>query len=218
MHCDVMFFQGVVMPVATNRIPKTTENHRPAKVAGVKRVKVKIVGKHPGILFQGKGVMEADQGSAKPPRRTALEEATLRAHWLGEGKYKQLCIPWVMLYNSICTSAGGFKFRGAKKMTSVIAATVTCEVDRIPLGTDKFDVYEDYVRIPPKTGAMVKIGRALLKEWSAEFVLIVDDELYDVANVKPIIEHAGNLIGIGAWRPERRGAYGRFSVEEFRVI
>lgn len=207
------------MAVATNRIKDVSGNHKqPVSQHGVKRVRVKIVGKLPGILFQGKGVMAADQGNPKPPIRTPLEEATLRAHWVGSGKDKQLCIPWVMLYNSMCTAAGSFKFRGAKKMTAVVAATVTCEVDRISLGTAEFDVYEDYVRIPPRTGSMVSIGRALIKEWSAEFVLIIDDELYDFSNIEAILKHAGNLIGIGAWRPEKRGAYGRFSVEYFQLI
>lgn len=213
------------MAVATNRIATTSKNGSDEKESpksrstGVKRVKVTIKGKSPGILFQGKGVMESQEGcGGKPPRLTAAEEAKLRAHWVGEGKNKQLCIPWVMLYNSICTAAGSFKFRGSKKMTSVVAATVTCEVDRIPLGTSEYEVYEDYCRIPPRTGAMVKIGRPRLKAWSATFILIVDDELYDVAHLRPIIEHAGNLIGIGAWRPEKRGAHGRFSVEVFEIL
>lgn len=212
------------MAVATKRIATTSTNGSeekevaPVRATGVKRVKVTIKGKEPGLLFQGKGVMEADEGVKTPVRRSPEEEARLRAHWVGEGKNKQLCIPWVMLYNSICTAAGSFKFRGSKKMTAVVAATVTCEVDRIPLGTSDYEVYADYCRIPPRTGSMVKIGRPRLKAWSATFVLIVDDELYDAAHLKPIIEHAGNLIGIGAWRPEKRGAHGRFSVESFEIL
>lgn len=205
---------------AVRRIPDIAEaNGSPTrKASGVKRVRVTIRGRAPGIIFQSKGCMEADADSNKPVRRTAAEEAKLRAHWVGDGKSRQLCIPWVMLYNCLCTAAGAFKYRGAKKYSSVIAATVSCEVDRIPLGTDKYEVFEEYVRIPPRTGQMVKIGRPLLRTWSATFVMIVDDELYDVKNVKPILEHASNLIGIGAWRPEKRGAHGRFTVEEFTVL
>lgn len=207
------------MKTATANRTLPNDDGTVSKVANtLKRVRVKICGKEPGIIFQGKGLMEEDAGSAKPPRRTPDEEAKLRAHWMGTGRNRTLCIPWVMLYNSFCSAAGSFKYRGSKKMTAVVSATISCETDNITLGTDQYEVFAEYVRIPPRTGALVKIGRPRVREWSAEFVLVVDDELYDVNNLLPIMQHAGNLIGIGAWRPEKRGPYGRFTVAEFQVL
>src|SRR3990167_2488157 len=90
----------------------------PVKVSGIKRVSVTIRSLLPGIIFQGKGVMEADgDGPAKAGKhRTPEEEAKLRAHWMGKGENKELCIPWIMLYQSICKAAASFKFRGRKTM------------------------------------------------------------------------------------------------------
>lgn len=187
--------------------------------SSVKRVHVKIRGLPPGIIFQGKGVMAADEGESgkKKKHRPAEEEARLRAHWTTVSGKKEMCIPWVMLYQSICTAAGSFKFRGQKTMATIVAATISCETDRIPLGTDKFEVLEEYVKIPPKTGAMVMVGRPRLPKWEAEFTMVADDEMYAVENLRDIIAHAGKLVGIGAWRPQLKGPYGRFEVAEFEI-
>lgn len=197
--------------------PKT--NNRIAKhLPGVKRVRVTIKGVAPGLIFQGKGLMELDADKKTTKHRPAAEEAEHRAHWMTVGGKKQLCVPWVMLYQSICTAAASFKFRGRKTMAAIVPATIACEEDRISLGTDSYEVYEDWVRIPPRTGAMVKIGRPRLREWKATFVMIVDDESYDVTGLRDIIADAGKMVGIGAWRAQLKGPYGRFTVEEFEIV
>ncbi len=198
---------------ATKEAPRA-----PKPFTGVKRVLVKLKSISP-LIFQGKGVMDADAGDdgKKKKKRTPEEEAEMRAHWTGKGEKRSLCVPWVMLYQSICAAAGSFKFRGQKTMTSVVAATVSCEVDSISLDTAEYDVFEEYVRIPPRTGVMVKIGRPRIREWEASFVMLVDDEMYPVDVLRGIIAHAGKLIGIGAWRPQLKGPHGRFTVESFEL-
>ena len=206
------------MAVATkNRI---TQNGTSAVQSTVKRIAVTIRGLPPGVIFQGKGLMAADEGDTgkKKKHRPAAEEAKLRAHWTKVDGKDQLCIPWVMLYQAICAAAGSFKFRGQKTMATIVAATISCEQDRIPLGTDQFEVMEEYVKIPPKTGSMVLVGRPRLSKWQASFVMVVDDEMYAAENLRDIIAHAGKLIGIGAWRPQLKGPYGRFEVTAFEIL
>lgn len=206
------------MAVATkNRISQN--GSASAVQSSVKRIAVTIRGLPPGIVFQSKGVMAADEGESgkKKKHRPAEEEARLRAHWVKVDGENQLCIPWVMLYQSICAAAGSFKFRGQKTMATIVAATISCESDKIPLGTAKFDVLEEYVKIPPKTGSMVLIGRPKLPKWEASFILVADDEMYQAENLREIIAHAGKLIGIGAWRPQLKGPHGRFEVVSFDI-
>lgn len=188
--------------------------------SGLAKVRVTLSGVHPGVMFQGKGIMEADAGSSKRTKpRGPQEEAELRAHWMTVDGKRQLCIPWNMFYQSFCAAAAQFRYTGRKTMTSIVAATVACEVDKISLGTAKFSTYEDFVRIPPRTGAMVSIGRPVMPQWQVQIPMIIDDELWDVATqLPPIIKHAGQLIGIGAWRPSLKGSYGRFTVDAFEVL
>jgi len=188
------------------------------------RVKVSLQGLPPGLLFQGKGLMEADQkdptSSKKKTYRPAAEEAELRAHWLGNGKKRQLCIPSVMLYNSFCQAAMDFKDPNNKKrsMGNLIGSTISFEDVKIGLGHSKYEVYEDYVKIPPRTGAMVLIGRPLIREWAASFVMNCDCEMWTAGLLEEIIKTAGKTVGIGAWRPKLRGPYGKFTLKEFKVL
>ncbi len=192
-------------------------------VPGLVRIKVTIEGLPPGMIQQSKGLMAADEGVKKKPTRTREEEARLHAHWtrcgVGKQKEKDICaIPWVALYKSICAAAGDFKWKGKKMMSSLVASTISCEQDMIPLECDGYEVYVDWVRIPPRTGAVVKIGRPRFRDWKATFILVVDPESYkDVKDLNAIIVDAGKLIGIGAWRPQLKGPYGRFAVTAFDI-
>ena len=49
--------------------------------------------------------------------------------------------------------------------------------------------------------------------WACEFVLDVDDELIDKDQLWEWVDIAGRRIGIGDWRPEKSGVYGRFQPE-----
>ena len=192
-----------------------------ASVITLKRVRVKLVGLSP-LIFQGKGVMEADAdggGGKKGKHRPAIEEAALRAHWMGKGRKRQTCIPSMMFYKSFCQAALDFKQPQNKKksMAYLVGATVSFEEDKIPLN-EPYEVFEEWVLIPPRTGAAVKIGRPLWKKWSSEFTLLVDDEMWPVESLKEIITHAGKMVGIGAWRPGLKGSYGRYAIKEFSVL
>jgi hypothetical protein len=187
------------------------------------RVHVTIAGKPPGLIFGGKGVMEADaaEPSAKKKKkyREPQEEAKLRGHWKGTGKSRELCIPSPMLYLSFCDAAKDYTHPANKRksMVYLLAATIAFEEDRIGLGTSEFECFEDYVRIPPRTGPCVKIGRPRLKEWEASFTIIVDHEMWNIEMLQEIIVHAGKTVGIGAWRPSLKGSHGRFALVKFEV-
>lgn len=105
-------------------------------------------------------------------------------------------------------------------MKQIVAATISCEQDMISLGSDEYEVYEEWCRIPPRTGAMVKVARPRIRQWSASFIMLVDSEMYGdkgVERLEDIINQAGKMIGIGPWRPSLGGPYGRFRVVSFII-
>ena len=55
--------------------------------------------------------------------------------------------------------------------------------------------------------------RAKFDEWSCTFTLFVDDELVDQEQLEAWLDIAGRRIGLGDWRPEKSGTYGRFEAE-----
>lgn len=54
--------------------------------------------------------------------------------------------------------------------------------------------------------------------WTASFsFLIVDDEIPNDV-IERAIDDAGKFIGIGRWRPQNFGTYGRFKLTKFEVV
>ena len=60
--------------------------------------------------------------------------------------------------------------------------------------------------------------RAKFDEWGAIFTVDVDDELVDKQQLEAWLDIAGRRIGLGDWRPERSGHFGRFSVENIEEL
>jgi hypothetical protein len=58
----------------------------------------------------------------------------------------------------------------------------------------------------------------MFNEWKVTFSLQVNVDLVDVATVKKIVEDAGALVGLGDFRPARKGPYGRFQVTSWEVV
>ncbi len=55
--------------------------------------------------------------------------------------------------------------------------------------------------------------RAQFRPWALTFTVEVGDELVDQSQLGAWLDIAGRRIGLGDWRPEKSGSFGRFSVE-----
>ena len=66
--------------------------------------------------------------------------------------------------------------------------------------------------------ARVLRTRAKFDEWGAVFLLDVDPELVDEPHLEKWLAIGGKRIGLGDWRPEKSGKYGRFELEEIEPI
>jgi len=56
--------------------------------------------------------------------------------------------------------------------------------------------------------------RPMFTEWRAKIVAEIDAELLTTEDVANLVNRAGFSIGIGEWRPEKGGEFGRFTLDE----
>jgi len=61
--------------------------------------------------------------------------------------------------------------------------------------------------------AKVQRTRPIFKSWRFEAEGTLDTEILDFADLETVANIAGQLIGLGDWRPEKGGGYGRFRAE-----
>ena len=106
---------------------------------------------------------------------------------------------------------------GRKTLKFVIPAAVLVTEDTITLldaegePLTDFEVDSRPVVIPATKGRIMR-HRPRLNTWGAEFHLEVDDEMIDANIVHQILVEGGTKIGLGDFRPEKGGPFGRFHV------
>ncbi len=69
----------------------------------------------------------------------------------------------------------------------------------------------------PKTGERTLCHRPRFDDWRLVFTLLIDQEAISVAEAHSVLNLAGQRIGLGDYRPERGGPFGRFAVTSWEV-
>jgi hypothetical protein len=155
--------------------------------------------------------------TSRGDKGTPREQAQATAYRKDDG---ELYIPGPNIFASII-DAGKFHKTGKSKVTtqrsSLIPAGVQVEELVVPLGTKDFEVDSRRVVIPSTGGAIMK-HRARIDEWECTFTLDVDTEIFTTKLVRLILDDAGKKIGLGDYRPARRGPFGKFVVVEWAEI
>ena len=72
------------------------------------------------------------------------------------------------------------------------------------------ELHESTVRIGQGTGDLRY--RGIFRDWSVEIPILITGAI-SVESVANLFKIGGNCVGIGDWRPETNGQYGRFTLE-----
>jgi len=100
----------------------------------------------------------------------------------------------------------------SKSMKQTVAAMFIVTPDRVMLSD--FDSIDKRSAINKNIKARIMVIRPKWSTWEAEFTLNVMNDTITKETVTQIIEHAGNYVGIGSFRPTNNGMFGRFKILE----
>jgi len=100
--------------------------------------------------------------------------------------------------------------------SSLVPAFLQVEEIIIPIETDGWEVDSRAVVIPA-TGGRIMCHRPRLDKWSCSLSLMVDSKGMSAELVRNLIDDAGSKVGLGDFRPERKGPFGRFKVTSWKV-
>jgi hypothetical protein len=130
---------------------------------------------------------------------------------------EQLYIPQEAVYSMMIATAKQYKIRRTS-LSSLLAGTMRIEPDKIPLGTDKYEVDERAVVIQKQR---VLKGRAKLEQWAAKFMFVYDSKYLPEGidkTLREVLEDAGVRMGLLDYRPQHHGWFGTFRVERFNGV
>jgi hypothetical protein len=158
------------------------------------------------------GQTEADELAGKKKTYNDAEEAKQRLYLDPDGLH---CHPCEAFTKAMVKAVAGKKF-GKMFATAAIKGSVFI--------TEPFALLEDAAGKPMKRYTIdrrpVVIGKARVLRcrpcftgWRVRLALEIDTAILTPAQVKESLALAGRIIGIGDYRPEKGGGFGRFRVE-----
>ena len=185
----------------------------------MKTIQVEIRGTMPLLIHR----FNEDAEAAKKTRRVEVtqrdprEEATKNAYIATDGTYYFNAFA---IAGAMGNAGASHKSTGSRKsLRYVVPSAVRVPMDAITIlngdGPAKsFEVDSRPVTIPATKGRVMR-HRPRFDQWGARFEMLVDDNLLSVEMAHQLLQEAGQSIGIGDFRPEKRGPFGTFRVAHF---
>jgi hypothetical protein len=153
-----------------------------------------------------KEMRDKQMGVARGPRDKKDPQADFES-----SKYKdaagQDCFPSIAFKTAIVDAASFL----SKDVTKVLLrGAVFILGDLVPIKYKECVMREDMVRVGMGT-ADIRY-RAEYRDWSAILPIQFNSSVINAAQVASLLNHAGFAIGVGEWRPQKDGQFGRFEV------
>jgi hypothetical protein len=182
-------------------------------------IKVTIEGTR-AILLNNPASMGTGASDGKKKIPTPTEEANQKCYWTPDKK--SLAFPGVNIHRSMIHAAGAFK-AGKLSMTPYIAGGIGIEPEMIPfyivspnneaISITKYDI--DTRRAVVQRQGVMRSRPRIKQGWNLQFEMQVsEDDLPQKSfeMLKAILAEAGRRIGIGDFRPQKTGPFGKFAV------
>ena len=191
-------------------------------------IKCSITGASPLLMnrFTENAAAKASAGTSSAIRSDGKglprEQAEPKLYTMGDSRPM---IPGPNIYRGII-DAGVFHKAGKKQITtaksSLVPAGVLLEELEVPVenpfGTEVAWEVDSRSVVNPATGGRMMCHRPRFDAWRLSFTLLVDDKMFSHELVRVLVDDLGSKIGLGDFRPARKGPFGRFLVSNWQVI
>ena len=153
-----------------------------------------------------------EQKVKKEKNLTPREDAKPKCY---ENEQGILYYPTTNIYAALI-EAGKFHKDGKVKVTTARSSLIPAGLmidDEIVYFT-KPETWEVDSRavVVPSTGGRIVCHRPRLDEWCLNFSLNLDLKMFTPNFIRTLIDDAGSKVGLGDFRPSRKGIFGRFVV------
>jgi hypothetical protein len=181
----------------------------------MKEFKVEIKGVTP-LLFNRFMESSIDTEVKKRPGAVKSDNIEDKLYKLPDGK---IYTPSTHISGMLVNAAKEFKIRGKGKATysKIVGSTMEVSPDAIVHINQSWEEYA-VSGVNPNTRGRTMIRRPMMKEWALEFNVKFNEDDIPVEVVKNILDHGGQYVGIGDWRPANKGKFGKFMITKFEEI
>jgi hypothetical protein len=205
----------------------------------MRKFKIEVAGLTPLLMHNGRTVNPVDpatkeiENAHKAYQNNKTEEnfyARARAEFMAGLYYHKQGGTVIGPYwpsdnlHTAIKKAGAKVKRGRSTLKNPVAAAVMWDSEINPLsysavggGTaprDAEDLWEDenyrFIKAAKVGQSKVMRTRPIFRDWKFDATGKLDTEILDLDDLVAVVRTAGQLVGLGDWRPEKGGTYGRF--------
>lgn len=191
----------------------------------MKKLTLKITGTAPLIMHSDRLANPLDKASQMHKALTSKKKKTeednieiAKSEWMGGLYHSQQLGPYMPTANIRATLVCGAKLN---KLGKQIQRGTLVDCDKVkleyngPRDPEKMWENQEYVdcRSVVVQRSRLMRYRPIFPEWGFTTVIFYDENVIDEKDIIASMKNAGSYIGIGDFRPDRGGSYGRFSVE-----
>jgi hypothetical protein len=122
-------------------------------------------------------------------------------------------VPARYLEASLIEAAKQQKIAGKGKATysKYVGATIHVEPEAVILEPGKWEPFSIAAVNPMTKGRMIVV-RPRFNEWGLSFSIVCEDDDISTDTIEKILTYAGQFVGIGDWRPDKKGKFGKFRI------
>lgn len=122
-----------------------------------------------------------------------------------------------------CIVDGGRFFKAGKKQIttkeeSLLYGCLDIEEAEIPIKHKQPWKVDTRAVVIPATKGRILAHRAMFDDWELTFVAALDTSIIGEKLFREIVDAAGTRIGLGVFRPAKKGPYGRFVVKNWQEL
>ena len=198
------------------------------------RYRISIVGITPIIMHDGAAGLDTNSPANREKSQIAKKRGTNRTEqddnrlrmldtltslWTSDDDLPT--IPEAAFRANLETSARKLKQGPLVREGLIVSETELFEYDT-ELGDTPMELAEN-PKVQFTVGVVVQRARVLrtrakFDNWGASFIVEVDPSLVDREHLETWLDIGGRRIGLGDWRPEKSGKYGRFEAEKIERL
>lgn len=179
------------------------------------KIQVTIKGVTPLLMARFSPEMLAPKKKNK--EETIAQIAESNAYRNEEGK---LFVPGQNIFRSLME--GGRYVKEGKRAITNTKNSILCAAGDLVEKECILDVQEYEIlsmsAVNNAIKARIMTHKPMFKNWRLSFTLLMDQELLSSNKIKECILSAGKRVGLGSFRPDCKGTYGKYEIETYEVV
>ena len=122
-------------------------------------------------------------------------------------------LPGTYIRNALIEAGKSIRIKGRGKSTysKLLGSSLIVQPDNIIINSSTGWEPFTTTAVNPTTKGRVVVTRPMFKDWTLSFEAVVLDDIPEEV-FRNILDEAGRYVGIGDWRPAKKGMYGKFIV------